>query len=139
VGLRPVKSPQTRLVEHGVGRLPLPRRATEFVAALHERGPQLLEDAVAIEALEPTVHGGVGAELGGQTVPLHTGAEPIDDAVDNGPEVGAGPSGASRRIVPGQEILDDWSEVVGDLPDRLGRGEPGVCSGPSSDLQVQPR
>lgn len=67
------------------------------------------------------MHGGVGAELLGQSVPLHAGAEAVDDAVEDGAEVGAGSAGAGRRVVPGQEVFDDGPKIVGDNPDGFRR------------------
>jgi hypothetical protein len=101
--------------------LPLPEDRTELLALGHQGGPDLDQDAVDDEALEPAVHRGVGAEAARQLVPLAAGAHAVDDAVEDEAKIGAGPAGAGRRITAVEDRLDPLPELVGELPDRRQR------------------
>jgi len=80
--------PEPCFAHAAVGTLPLPVHLAEFLAFSDENRPNLLHHAVAIPTLEPTVDGGVVAELLGHVVPLATAPEAMDDAVEKSPPVG---------------------------------------------------
>lgn len=83
------------------GRKPIATRERAYhgFAGL-SRAPDLLEDAVADEPLKPAVDGRVRAEAARQLIPLHDGAQAVDDPVDDHPQVGVG-GGRSGRAGSG--------------------------------------
>src|SRR3954469_13659534 len=70
VGRGPTRSPQTRLPQRPVGRLPLPVAATQVLARLLDDGPDPLEDAQADPALHRPMDRAVVRVLLRQPVPL---------------------------------------------------------------------
>src|SRR5262245_10454420 len=71
--------PKTRFGHGTIGTLPFPRNAAEFLAILHELGPNLLQDTALTPALEPIVDSALGPKLLGQLIPLTAGPHPEDD------------------------------------------------------------
>jgi len=100
--------------------LPLPIDRPEVVTLLDQHRPDPLEDTVAAPPLEPAVDRAVVTEMPGQLVPLASGAESEDDAVEGGTKVDAGPAAVALgrwRGVLQEDRLDPLPEVVVDLPD----------------------
>lgn len=64
------------------------------------------------------MHGGVGPEATRQAVPLHPRAHPVDDAVEDEAQIGAGSACGRGGVVALEDRLDALPELVGELPDR---------------------
>ena len=114
--------PKTRLAHRAVDGLPIPGDCLQLLALGHEHGPDPLHDAVLAPPLEPAVDGAVVAELRRQLVPLASGAESEDDAVEDPPPIGPRPADIRRwRAVLLKDREDAGPESVGDFPDRVER------------------
>jgi hypothetical protein len=125
VGFLPVFfPPEPGLAQPAVGRLPLPIDRPEVVALLDQDGPDPGEDAVAAPPLEPAVDRAIVTEPLGQLVPLASGPEAEDDAVEGRSKVDARPAAVAlgrRRSVLQEDRLDPSPEAVIDFPDGLQR------------------
>jgi hypothetical protein len=133
VGFLPVFfPPEPGLAQHPISRLPLPVDAAQFVTGLDQHAPDLLQGAIAAPALEPAMDRAVIAEAIGELVPLASGSEAEDDAVDRRAPVD--PRSAAMGLGSGradfqQDGFDPPPELVVDFPDRLKRLD--CTSGPS--------
>lgn len=91
---------------------------------LDQDRPDLLEDAIAAPSLKPAMDRAIIAELLGQAIPLATGTEAMDDAVDRLRPIDAEPPTVLLRWrgrILQQDRLDDNPKLIGEFPDRLQR------------------
>src|SRR5512135_834285 len=117
VGLGPVFPPTERGLGHRpVDRLPLPLDPSQFVILVQGDPPEVSEDALGGPLLEVVVQSAAAAELSRGGLPLAAGAEHIEDAVEDHPQVGAGSSTLGALGVLGQQRFDPLPEGVGDPP-----------------------
>ena len=108
--------------------------SSELFAFLQQDGPNLLEDAVAAPSLEPAMDRAIIAEMLGKFVPLTSGAEAEDGAVDGRSPVDSRATAMSlglRRSILQEDRLNPLPELVVDFPDCIKGNYPVVGSVPS--------
>jgi hypothetical protein len=114
--------PEPRLAKPAIRCLPLPVDRSEFVAFRNERGPDLREHTISAPPLKPAMDRAIVAELLGQPVPLTSGAEAEDDAVEGGAQIDARSAAVCfrlRRRVLQEDWLDALPEFVANFPNRV--------------------
>ncbi len=93
----------------------------QVVALGQQDGPQDVKDGLPFPAGEGTVDAAVVAELFRQMVPLAACPHPKDDAVEGAARVATLTAPLGRRVIDGQDFLDQLPERVRNIPDRRQR------------------
>ena len=107
VGFLPVFFPAQRCLGHGtVQRLPTPADPASCIVGLQTFLPEAVEDAPSTPFLEVPMCGAWRTELRRQGFPLAAGAQQIEDAVGDSPEIHSRPSTLRTAPIPGQQRLE---------------------------------
>jgi hypothetical protein len=110
--------PKTRLAHGRIGRLPVPVHTVKFFALLDEHTPDRKQHIAFNPTLKRAMHRTVTAEFAWQRVPLATGSQVIDDAVERFALIGARPTGLCGRIEFDEQRLNDRvPQIIRTSPD----------------------
>ena len=86
---------------------------------LQAHPPDALEDTRPGPGLEAQVTGTAGTILAGNHLPLATGPQDVQDAVEYGPIGYRWPAIGARRLVGGQDGFDQFPQLVRNLAESI--------------------